>query len=149
MRTSRRNCSACSASNRGYEPRGDDEPVAEGDNLGISFKGTIDGKTVLRRQPDHAHVVVGAGEFIPGFEEQLIGMKKGETASIDVTFPDDYNREELRGKTAKFEVTVLHADAPQAGVELNDDFAKRLGLDDLDALRTRDPRADAHGARTR
>jgi trigger factor len=121
--------------NRGYEPRADDQVVAEGDNLGLSFNGIIDGKPFSGSSSDHTHLVVGAGEFIPGFEEQLIGMKKGETRSIKVTFPQDYNREELRGKTADFEVTVLHADAPQTGVELNDDFAKRLGLDDLTALR--------------
>jgi trigger factor len=121
---------------RGYEPRGDDETVAEGDNLGIAFEGKIDGKGFSGGSSDHAHVVVGSGEFIPGFEQQLVGMKKGESRSLDVTFPADYNREELRGKTAKFDVTVLHADKPQEGVELNDDFAKRLGLDDLEALRS-------------
>ncbi|HEY4169937.1 MAG TPA: trigger factor, partial [Reyranella sp.] len=102
--------------------------------LGISFVGKIDGKTFAGGSSDHAHVIVGAGDFIPGFEEQLVGMKKNETRSIEVTFPADYNRAELQGKTASFDVTVLHIDAPQAG-ELNDDFAKRLGLDDLDALR--------------
>jgi len=122
--------------NRGYDPRPDDEAVAEGDNIGLAFNGKIDGKPFAGGSADHSHLVVGAGEFIPGFEEQLIGMKKGETKSIKVTFPADYNREELRGKTADFEVTILHADAPQTGVELNDDFAKRLGLDDLGALRT-------------
>ena len=122
--------------NRGYEPKADDQTVAEGDNLGLSFRGTIDGKPFTGSSSDHSHLVVGAGDFIPGFEEQLIGMKKGETRSIEVTFPEDYNREELRGKTANFDVTVLHADAPQSGVELNDDFAKRLGLDDLTALRS-------------
>ena len=122
--------------NRGYDPRPDDEAVAEGDNIGLAFNGKIDGKPFAGGSADHSHLVVGAGEFIPGFEGQLIGMKKGETKSIKVTFPADYNREELRGKTADFEVTILHADAPQTGVELNDDFAKRLGLDDLGALRT-------------
>ena len=61
-------------------------------------------------------------------------MKKGETRTIDGHLPQDYNREELQGKTAEFEVTILHIDAPQAG-ELNDEFAKRLGLDDVAALR--------------
>ena len=101
--------------NRGYEPKADDGVVAEGDNLGISFDGKIKGKTFEGGSSDHAHVIVGAGEFIPGFEEQLIGMKKGETRTIDVTFPKDYNREELQGKKATFDVTVLHIDAPQAG----------------------------------
>ncbi|MEO8758038.1 MAG: trigger factor [Devosia sp.] len=120
--------------NRGYEPKADDGVVTDGDNLGISFEGKIDGKPFTGGSSDHAHVIVGAGEFIPGFEEQLVGMKKGETKSIKVTFPKDYNREELQGKKADFDVTVLHIDAPQAGV-LDDDFAKRLGLDDVAALR--------------
>jgi trigger factor len=121
--------------NRGYEPKSDEGVVENGDNLGITFEGKIDGKPFQGGSSDHAHLVVGAGEFIPGFEEQLIGMKKGETREIAVTFPADYNREELQGKTAQFSVSVLHIDAPQAG-ELNDEFAKRLGLDDLGALRT-------------
>ena len=121
--------------NRGYEPKPDDGVVAEGDNLGISFEGKIKGKPFAGGSSDHAHVIVGAGDFIQGFEEQLIGVKKGESKSVDVTFPKDYVKEDLRGKKATFEVTVLHIDAPRAG-ELNDDFAKSLGLDDLGALRT-------------
>jgi trigger factor len=120
--------------NRGYEPKPEDGTVETGDNLGLSFVGKIDGDTFPGGSSDHAHLVVGSGEFIPGFEEQLIGMKKGETREVDVTFPEDYQQADLRGKKAKFEVTVLHIDAPNAG-ELNDDFAKKLGLDDLGALR--------------
>jgi trigger factor len=121
--------------NRGYEPKGEDGVVAEGDNLGLSFVGKIDGKTFPGGSSDHAHLVVGSGEFIPGFEEQLVGMKKGETREVSVTFPKDYNNEELQGKKAKFEVTILHIDAPNAG-ELDEDFAKKLGLENLEALRT-------------
>ena len=62
-------------------------------------------------------------------------MKKGETKAIEITFPKDYAKADLQGKKATFDVTILHIDAPQAG-ELNDDFAKRLGLDDVAALRT-------------
>ena len=80
--------------NRGYEPKADDGVVADGDNLGISFEGKIDGKPFTGGSSDHAHLVMGAGEFIPGFEEQLAGMKKGETRTIEVTFPKDYNRDE-------------------------------------------------------
>ena len=136
--------------NRGYEPKPEDGVVAEGDNLGISFEGKIDGKPFSGGSSDHAHVIVGAGDFIPGFEEQLIGMKKGETRSIEVTFPADYQREELRGKKANFDVTILHIDAPMAG-ELGDDFAKRLGLDDVSALRTavREQMTNALGSMSR
>ena len=121
--------------NRGYEPKSEEGVVETGDNLGLTFEGKIDGKPFAGGSSDHAHLVVGAGDFIPGFEEQLIGMKKGETRAIEVTFPADYNRAELQGKTAQFNVTVLHVDAPQAG-ELNDEFAKKLGVEDVVALRT-------------
>ena len=77
---------------------------------------------------------MGSKEFIPGFEEQLIGFKKGETRDIEVTFPKDYQSDELAGKKAVFTVTVLHVDGPNAG-ELNDEFAKSLGMDDVAALR--------------
>ena len=120
--------------NRNYEDKGDEGVVADGDRLGLSFVGKIDGKTFEGGSSDHAHLTVGSGEFIPGFEEQLIGMKKGETREISVTFPADYAQADLANKTAQFEVSVLHVDAPTGG-ELNDDFAKTLGLDDLAALR--------------
>jgi trigger factor len=121
--------------NRGYEPKPDDGVVEQGDNLGLSFVGKIDGKAFPGGTSDHAHLIVGSGEFIPGFEEQLVGMKKGETKQVNVTFPADYNNAELQGKAATFDVTILHIDAPSAG-ELNEDFAKRLGLESVDALRT-------------
>jgi trigger factor len=122
------------AQNRGYTDKGDDGVVENGDRLGLSFVGKIDGKPFDGGTSDHAHLTVGAGEFIPGFEEQLVGMKKGETREIDVTFPKDYQSDELAGKKAQFEVNVLHVDGPNQG-ELDDEFAKRLGVDDVAALR--------------
>lgn len=119
---------------RGYEDKGDGAVVADGDRLGLSFKGTIDGVAFPGGTADHAHLIVGSGEFIPGFEEQLIGMKKGETKTIQVTFPADYQQADLAGKQADFEVTILHADGPKEGT-LDDEFAKTLGLADLAALR--------------
>lgn len=122
-------------SNRGYEDKGDDAVVEDGDRLGLSFVGKIDGVPFDGGSADHAHLVVGSGQFIPGFEEQLIGIKKGESKTITVTFPADYQNAELAGKEATFDVTVLHADGPKKDVELNDDFAKTLGLEDLAALK--------------
>jgi len=122
------------AQQRGFEDKGDEGVVETGDRLGLSFKGTIDGDAFPGGSADHAHLTVGSGEFIPGFEEQLVGMKKGETKSIEVTFPKDYAQEELAGKKADFEVTILHVDGPKAG-ELNDEFAQTLGLDSVDKLR--------------
>jgi trigger factor len=119
---------------RGYTDKGDEAVVENGDRLGLSFKGTIKGEAFPGGTSDHAHLVVGSGEFIPGFEEQLIGMKKGETKTVKVTFPKDYAQADLAGKKADFEVTILHADGPNTG-ELDDEFAKRLGLDDVAALR--------------
>ena len=119
---------------RGFESKGEDGVVETGDRLGISFVGKIDGKTFPGGSADHAHVTVGAGEFIPGFEEQLVGMKKGETRDVKVTFPKDYSSEELQGKKAVFEVNILHIDGPREG-ELNDDFAKSVGLEDMAGLR--------------
>jgi trigger factor len=122
------------AQQRGYEDKGDEGVVETGDRLGLSFKGTIDGKEFAGGSADHAHLTVGSGEFIPGFEEQLVGMKKGETRTIKVTFPKDYAQEDLQGKKADFEVSILHVDGPKAG-ELNDDFAKTLGLESVEKLR--------------
>lgn len=122
------------AQQRVYEEKGEDGVVETGDRLGLSFKGSIDGEAFAGGSSDHAHLVVGSGEFIPGFEEQLVGMKKGETRTIKVTFPADYGQANLAGKEADFEVSILHIDGPKAG-ELNEDFAKSLGLESVDALR--------------
>jgi trigger factor len=122
------------AQNRGYTDKGDEGVVENGDRLGLTFVGTIKGKPFDGGTSDHAHLTVGSGEFIPGFEEQLIGMKKGEVRTIDVTFPKDYQSEELAGKKAQFEVTILHVDGPNQG-ELDDDFAKRLGVENVEAMR--------------
>lgn len=122
------------AQNRGYTDKGDDGVVETGDRLGLTFVGTIKGKPFDGGSSDHAHLTVGAGEFIPGFEEQLVGMKKGEVRTIDVTFPKDYQSEELAGKKAQFEVTILHVDGPNQG-ELNDEFAQRLGVENVEAMR--------------
>jgi len=121
-------------SNRKYTDKGDDAVVADGDRIGLTFVGTIEGVPFEGGSSDHAHLIVGSGDFIPGFEEQLVGMKKGETREIPVTFPESYGNKDLAGKQAKFQVTVLHADAPEDG-ELTDEFAKTLGVDDLAALR--------------
>jgi len=121
--------------NRGYEDKGDDAVVEDGDRLGLSFVGKIDGEEFEGGKSDHAHLIVGSGQFIPGFEEQLIGLKKGGEKTITVTFPEDYQNAELAGKQATFDVNVLHVDGPKADVKLDDEFAKTLGLEDLAALK--------------
>jgi len=121
-------------SNRPYEDKGEDAVVADGDRLGLSFVGKIDGEPFEGGSSDHAHLIVGSGEFIPGFEEQLVGVKKGGTKAVEVTFPEDYANADLAGKKAVFDVTVLHIDGPSADTALNDEFAKSLGLEDLAAF---------------
>jgi len=122
--------------NRGYEDKGDDAVVADGDRVGLSFVGKIDGEPFEGGSADHTHLIVGSGQFIPGFEEKLIGIKKGEEKTIKVTFPKDYQNEDMAGKKAEFDVKMLHVDGPKADVELNDEFAKSLGLEDLAALKS-------------
>ncbi|MCD7061086.1 trigger factor [Pelagibacterium xiamenense] len=122
-------------SNRQYEDKGDGAVVEDGDKVGLSFVGKIDGEPFEGGSADHTHLVIGSGQFIPGFEEQLVGVKKGEEKTIEVTFPEDYQNDELAGKKATFDVNVLHVDGPKKDVELNDEFAKTLGLEDLAALK--------------
>ncbi len=123
------------ANQRQYEDKGDEAVVAKGDKIGLNFEGKIDGVPFDGGKADHSHLVIGSGDFIPGFEDQMIGMKKGEKGVINVTFPKDYSSDKLAGKDATFDVEILHVDAPKEG-KLDDEFAKTLGLDDLAALRT-------------
>ncbi len=119
---------------RQYEDKGDKGIVADGDKVGLNFEGKIDGVPFDGGKADHSHLVIGSGDFIPGFEEKLIGMKKGDKGVIDVTFPKDYSSEDLAGKKATFDVEILHVDAPKEG-KADDEFAKTLGMDNLDALK--------------
>jgi len=78
--------------------------------------------------------VLGSNSFIPGFEEQLVGVKAGEEKELNVTFPEDYQAENLKGKDAVFEVTVREIRAPKTP-EIDEDFAKNFGLEGLEQLR--------------
>lgn len=120
--------------NREYEDKGDAGVVAEGDKLGLKFEGKIKGEPFEGGSSDHAHLIVGSGDFIPGFEEQLIGVKKGESKQVEVTFPKDYGNADLAGKKATFDVDVLHIDAPKV-TELNDEFVTSIGMENVAALR--------------
>ena len=79
-------------------------------------------------------VTIGSNTFIPGFEEQLVGIAAGETRVLKVTFPASYGNTELAGKPAEFETTASLIEAPQE-TEINDEFAKTLGLESLDKLK--------------
>jgi trigger factor len=108
--------------------------AAVGDMVVADFVGRIDGEAFEGGSMEGADIVIGSNRFIPGFEDQLKGAKSGATLTIKVTFPDDYGAEALRGKAAEFETQVKEIKAPkQAAVD--DDLAKALGLENLDALK--------------
>jgi trigger factor len=113
----------------------DDRPAADGDLAAVKFVGSIDGEPFEGGSADRLPLVIGEGRMVPGWEEQLVGMAIDQTKGFDVTFPDDYRVDELRGKEAHFEVTLL--DLRQRILpELDDDFAKSVGdVQDVDALR--------------
>jgi trigger factor len=119
---------------RTYAAKGEGARAESGDRVTISFKGTIDGTPFDGGTGENIQVVIGAGQFIPGFEEQLVGIAAGETRKVKVSFPKNYMSEKLAGQPAEFETTATAIEAPQA-VEINDEFAKTLGLDSLDKLK--------------
>jgi trigger factor len=126
------------------------EGAANGDRVTISFQGTMDGKPFDGGSGDDVPMLLGSGRFIPGFEEHLLGLKAGESKTFDIKFPESYPAPALAGKDATFAVTVKTVEAP-GEVNLNDDFAKTLGLDSLsklrDALRERIERDHAAASR--
>ncbi|MCI4644702.1 MAG: trigger factor [Hyphomonadaceae bacterium] len=120
--------------NMKYEPRGKTAKARDGDAVVIDFVGKIDGEVFEGGTAEGATVVIGQGRFIPGFEEQLVGVKAGDETELNVTFPEDYQAETLAGKDAVFEVKVEEIRAPEQP-EVDDEFAKGLGLEDLDQLK--------------
>ena len=108
--------------------------AAEGDVVVIDFVGKIDGEAFEGGAATDSRVAIGDGAFIPGFEEQLVGAKKGDDRQLKVTFPDNYGAEHLAGKEAVFDVTVKSIEAPTE-TKINDDLAKNFGLESLDSLK--------------
>ena len=111
-----------------------DGKAEDGDQVTIDYTGKIDGKEFDGGSAEDAPIVLGKGQFIPGFEEGLTGVKAGDKKVIDCKFPDEYLAKELAGKNARFDVTVKEVAAPEL-VELDDDFAKKIGFETLAALR--------------
>lgn len=117
---------------RAYEDKSG--AAADGDAVVIDFVGKIDGEAFDGGSAEDARVVIGSNQFIPGFEEQLIGAKAGEERVLNVTFPEDYPAEQLQGKTAAFETKVKTVQAPREG-EPDSVWAQQIGFDSLDALK--------------
>ena len=121
--------------NRTYEPRkGKTAKAQDADQVTIDFVGTIDGVAFDGGSAEDVPLVLGSGRFIPGFEEQLVGVKTGAELTVKVTFPEDYQVDTLKGKPAEFAVTVKAVKAPVEAAA-DDELAKQLGMDDLEALK--------------
>src|SRR6202451_1592912 len=120
--------------NRAYAAKGEGAKAENGDRVTISFKGTTDGIPFDGGTGENIQVTIGSNSFIPGFEEQLLGVGAGETRTLKVAFPKNYASEKLAGQPAEFETTATLIEAPQE-TEINDDFAKTLGLESLDKLK--------------
>jgi trigger factor len=110
------------------------EGAANGDRVTINFEGSLEGTPFEGGTGEDVPLIMGAGQFIPGFEENLAGLKAGENKTFDVTFPDDYRATHLAGKNATFAVTVKAVEAPGA-VTIDDEFAKTLGVESLAKLK--------------
>jgi trigger factor len=106
----------------------------EGDQVLVDFVGKLDGVAFDGGTAENQPIELGSGRLIPGFEEQLVGVKAGEERQITVTFPKDYGAKELAGKDATFDITV-HAVKVAGEQEINDDLAKNLGLESLEQLK--------------
>lgn len=114
----------------------EDGAVEEGDTVVIDFEGFLDGEAFEGGKGENYSLEIGSNQFIPGFEEQLVGKKAGEETVVTVTFPEDYHEESLAGKETTFNVTI-HEIKEKEVPELDDDFAQDQDVDTLDELKAK------------
>ncbi|MCH2547050.1 MAG: trigger factor [Alphaproteobacteria bacterium] len=120
--------------NQSRTPKADSAKAVKGDAVRIDFKGMKDGVAFEGGTAENFNLELGSGQFIPGFEEQLIGAKKGDKKNVEVTFPEEYHAPDLAGQPVVFEVKVhevLEASSPK----INDEFAKGIGFEDVKSLK--------------
>ncbi|WP_062202842.1 trigger factor [Aureimonas sp. AU12] len=117
---------------RTFEPK--DGAAETGDRITMDFVGKIDGDAFQGGTAEDSNLVIGSGQFIPGFEDQLVGVKAGEDKKVEVSFPEDYGAAHLAGKQAVFDVTVKAVAKPDE-LNLDDELAKKMGLESIDRLR--------------
>ena len=117
-----------------FEDRKKGTKAKDGDQVVIDFVGRVDGEAFEGGSAEDYPLVLGSNSFIPGFEEQLVGVKQDEEKVVTVNFPDEYQAEHLAGKEAEFTCTVKAVKAP-AAAEIDDDLAQKYGSDSLDALK--------------
>ena len=120
--------------NRPYADKGDGAKAESDDRVTISFVGKIDGTPFEGGSGEDVVVQIGSGSFIPGFEDQLVGIAAGESRLLKVSFPENYLNADLAGKAAEFEVTGKSIEAPRE-VTIDDEFAKSLGMESLQKLK--------------
>lgn len=120
--------------NKSYTDAKKGKKAESGDQLIIDFVGRTGGVEFEGGKAEGAALVLGSGMFIPGFEDQLTGVKAGDARTITVTFPADYQAKELAGKEAEFDVTV-QAVKVEGESKVDDDFARNMGFEGLDKLR--------------
>ncbi|WP_310351520.1 trigger factor [Methylobacterium sp. BE186] len=120
--------------NRPFAEKEEGAEAQNGDRVTIDFVGRIDGTEFEGGKGEGIDLELGSGSFIPGFEDQLVGAKVGESRLVKTTFPEAYGAEQLAGKDAEFDVTVQKIQAP-GEAKVDDEFAKGLGLESLEKLR--------------
>ena len=117
-----------------YEARQEGAEAQDGDQVVIDFVGKVDGEPFEGGAAEDYPLTIGSASFIPGFEEQLVGLKAGDETAVEVTFPEEYGAPHLAGKDAVFDVTVKEVRAPKPA-EIDDSLAERYGAETLDALK--------------
>ena len=120
--------------NKPFTPKKDGAKAKKGDRVVIDFVGKIDGVPFDGGTGTDIPVEIGSGSFIPGFEDQLVGVKNGDTLVITATFPENYSAAHLAGQAATFDTTVKAVEEP-GETKIDDDFAKGFGLEDLAKLK--------------
>ncbi|MEO1796700.1 MAG: trigger factor [Pseudomonadota bacterium] len=118
-----------------FEDRKKGSKAKDGDQVTMDFLGKVDGEAFEGGSAEDYPLVLGSNSFIPGFEDQLVGVKAGEEKDVTVSFPEDYQAAHLAGKEAVFTCTIKAVKEPKKA-EINDDMAKQFGAEDLAALKT-------------
>ncbi|SIS94494.1 trigger factor [Paracoccus saliphilus] len=121
-------------SSQNFDDRRKGSKAKDGDQVVIDFKGFVDGEAFEGGSAEDYPLVLGSNSFIPGFEEQLVGVKVDEDVKVEVKFPEEYGAEHLAGKDATFECKIKAVKAPKPA-EVDDELAKKFGSDDLEALK--------------
>ena len=117
-----------------FEARKKGSKAKDGDQVVLDFVGKVDGEAFDGGAAEDYPLVLGSNSFIPGFEDQLVGVKTGDEKTVTVTFPEDYQAENLKGKEATFDCTIKEVKQPVAA-KIDDELAKKFGAESLDALK--------------